>query len=67
MWKINIKHIRISLDKYISEEATDVKFTPDVSHNPSNFHKITTEQKFKLKLFSASQENPFLIPTAFAI
>ncbi len=34
--KISIEHITIFLSKYISKGAVDLKFSPDVSNNPSN-------------------------------
>ncbi len=34
--KISIEYITVFLIKYISEDAVDLKFPPDVNNNPSN-------------------------------
>ena len=36
--KISIEHVNISLKKHISNQAIDMKFSPDVGINPSNAH-----------------------------
>ncbi len=37
--KMSIEHITLFLIKYISEDAVDLKFPPDVNNNPSNHFK----------------------------
>ena len=36
--KMSIEHVNISLKKHISNQAIDMKFSPDVGINPSNAH-----------------------------
>ncbi len=36
--KKSIEHITIFLSKYISKDAVDLKFSPDVGNNPSNVY-----------------------------
>ncbi len=33
---MSIEHVTIFPSKYISKDAVDVKFSPDVGNNPSN-------------------------------
>ncbi len=43
--KISIEQVTIILSKYISEDAVDLKFSPDVNNNPSNPYILIKQKK----------------------
>ncbi len=45
--KISIEQVTIFHYKYISEDAVDLKFSPDVNNNPSNPYILIKQTKFR--------------------
>ncbi len=49
---INIEHVTICLSKCISEDAVDMKFSPDVHNNPNNPYIQIKQNTYVQKLSS---------------
>lgn len=48
--KISIEHVTIFRSKYISKDAIDMKFSPDVGNSPSNLYLQRNQNKQVQKL-----------------